>query len=223
MTPLLKLELRRQRPMVLKMAALTAIVCGVFFAAGKRAPADLLAAVMGSGLGAVLIVPMGISRDKMEGTLDFLCGLPVEPRAIAESRFAAMAAVAVPWAVAVGAVSLALPATLHMNPVAVMVLTWLAMLLIGACAVAALACFELESLLGAPLVGLVVAFVIVPRAVRALFPAVTGEAALHILQQPAAPLVIAVCMLAVAGVVGGIAFGMATRGFANYRGDPARR
>ncbi|MFI5233795.1 MAG: hypothetical protein ACHQSE_14950 [Gemmatimonadales bacterium] len=203
MTPLLRLELRRQRPMVVKMAVLTAIVCGVFFAAGKRAPSDLLAVMMGSGLGAVLIVPMGISRDKMEGTLDFLCGLPVDPRAIAAS--------------------LALPATAHVNPVVVVVLTWLAMLLIGACTVAALTCFELESLLGAPLVGLVIAFVLVPRAVRALVPAVTGEAVVRFLQQPAAPLLVAACLLAMGTLVGAMAFGMTTRGFANYRTDPARR
>lgn len=219
----MKLELRRQRPMVVKMAVLTAIVCGVFVVAGKRAPSDLLAVVMGSGLGAALIVPMGISRDKMEGTLEFLCGLPVEPRAIAASRFGAMAVFAAPWAVAVGVVSLALPAIARVNPVAAAVLAWLALLLIGACGVAAFACFDLESLLGAPLVGLAIAFVLVPRAVRALFPAVTGDAVLRLMRQPAAPLVIAVCMLAVGGVVGAIAFGMTTRGFANYRVDPARR
>ena len=58
---------------------------------------------------------------------------------------------------------------------------------------------------------------------RALFPGLTDEAALQFLQQPAAPLVIAVCLLAVGGVVGALAFKMATRGFANYRADPARR
>lgn len=223
MIPLLKLELRRERPMVVKMALLTMIVCGVFVLAGKRTASDVLATVLGSGIGAVLIVPMGISRDKMEGTLDFLCGLPVEPRAIAASRFAAMAVFATPWAAAAGGVSFALPATAQVNPIAVGVLTGLAMLLLGACGIAALTCFELESLLGAPLVAVVIAFVLVPRAVRALLPGVTGDAALRFLQQPAAPFVVAVCLLAVGAVVGAIAFGMATRGFAKYRADAARR
>ncbi|MGH7653383.1 MAG: hypothetical protein ACREN6_01850 [Gemmatimonadaceae bacterium] len=223
MTPLLMLELRRQRPMVVKMALLSAIVCVVFFAAGKRAPAELLAVVLGSGLGAVLIVPMGISRDKMEGTLDFLCGLPVEPRAIAASRFVAMAILAAPWAIAAGAVSIALPATVPVNPGAVTVLSLLAMLVIGSCAVAALACWELEALLGAPFVAVVIAFVFAPRAVRALLPGLTRDAVLRLLQQPSAPLVVAVCLLVAGGVVGAIAFGMTARGFANYRADPARR
>jgi hypothetical protein len=223
MTPLLKLELRREWPMVVRMAVLTTIVCGVFFVAGKRTAADMLVTVLGTGLGATLIVPMGISRDKMEGTLDFLCGLPVEPRAIAASRFAAMAVAAAPWAVAAGIVSLALPAVAQVNPVAMVVLTWLSMLLLGACGVAAMTCFELETLLGAPVVGVVIASVLVPRAVRALFPGFTDQAALRFLQQPAAPLVIAVCLLVVIGVVGTIAFEMTTRGFANYRADAARR
>jgi ABC-type transport system involved in multi-copper enzyme maturation permease subunit len=223
MTPLLKLELRRQRPFALKMALLSAVVCAVFFAAGKRAPADLLAVVLGSGLGAVLIVPMGISRDKMEGTLDFLCGLPVEPRAIAASRFAAMAILAAPWAIAAGVVSIALPVTVQVNPGAVTVLTLLVLLVIGACSITAFACWELEALLGAPFVALVIAFVLAPRVARALLPGLTRDAALHFVQTPSAPLLIALCLLVAGGVVGAIAFGMTTRGFANYRADPARR
>jgi hypothetical protein len=223
MTPLLKLELRRQWPMALRMGVLALIVCGVFFAAGKRTAADLFVTVLGTGLGAVLIVPMGISRDKMEGTLDFLCGLPVEPRTIAASRFAAMTVLAAPWAIAAGAVSIALPAVALVNPVAVAVLIWLSMLVLGACATAAFACFDLETLLGGPVVGLVIVFVLVPRAFRAVFPGATREAAIHFLQQPAAPLIIAVCLLAAGGVVGATAFEMAARGFANYKADPARR
>jgi hypothetical protein len=223
MTPLLKLELRRQRPMVVKMMVLTVIVCGVFYLAGKRAPGQLLAGVTGAALGALLIVPMGISRDKMEGTLEFLCGLPVEPRAIASSRMGAMAVIAAPWAVAIGAMSFAVPAVPRLNPIAVTVLCWLAMLVIGACAVALMACFDLETLLGAPIVVLVISFVLVPRAARALFPGVTDESALRMLEQPAAPLVIAICLLTTGAVIGTVAFAAATRGFAGYRADPARR
>ena len=223
MTPLLKLELRRQRPMAVKMALLSAAICAVFFAVGKRAPSDLLAMVLGSGLGAVLIVPMGISRDKMEGTLDFICGLPVEPSAIAASRFGAMAIVAAPWAIAAGVFSIALPASVHVNPVAMAVLTLLTMQVLGACSVAVFACWELEALLGAPVVALVIAFVVAPRIARALFPGLTHDAVLRFLQQPSAPLVVALCLIAVGGVVGAIAFGIATRGFANYKADPARR
>jgi len=73
MTALLALELRRQRPMFVRMALVTVVIGLVFFVAGKRTPADLLATLVGSGLGVALIVPMGIARDKMEGTLEFIC------------------------------------------------------------------------------------------------------------------------------------------------------
>ena len=223
MPPLLKLELRRQRPMVVKMAVLTAIVCGVFYVAGKRAPAELLAAVAGSGLGAVLIVPMGISRDKMEGTLDFLCGLPVEPREIATSRLIAMAVIAVPWAVAIGAVSRQLPETVPFNPAAVVALSWLMMLVLGACGVALMACMELESLLGAPVLALVLIGVLVPRALRALFPVVTRATLIGFAQRPEAPAVLAAALIALVGAVSAVAFVATARGIGNYRADAVRR
>src|ERR1019366_8109956 len=180
--PLLLLELRRQRPMVLRMACLTVIVGLVFCVAGKPTPSDLLATLIGSSIGVVLIVPMGISRDKMEGSLDFLCGLPVESHAIAASRFIAVAVLSIPWAVGVGAVAFTVPTIASLNPVGVAILTWLAMLLLGASATALLTRFELESLLGAPVIAMVIAVVLVPRAVHALIPGMTKETVLRLLQ-----------------------------------------
>jgi hypothetical protein len=223
MTPLLKLELRRQRPMVLKMALLTAFVCGVFYLVGKRAPVELLAAIAGSGLGALLIVPMGISRDKMEGTLDFICGLPVEPREIAASRFAAMALIATPWAVAIGAMAFAAPGEPPMHPVALAVLSWLAMLVLGAGGIAMMTLFELETLLGFPFVAMVLVVVLVPRVARAFLPGVSREALIELVRRPEAPLAISLVLIVVPSVVGAVAFAAAVRGFSAYMADPARR
>jgi hypothetical protein len=223
MIPLLLLELRRQRPMVLRMACLTIIVGVVFFLAGKRTPADFLAILIGSSLGVVLIVPMGISRDKMDGSLDFLCGLPVESHAIAASRFIAVAVLAIPWAVGVGAASFTLPVMVSLNPVGVAILTWLAMLLLGACGTALFTRFELESLLGAPVVAMVISVVLVPRVVHALIPGITQESLLRFLQQPTTPLVLATVLPAAVGIVGAVAFGIASRGFATYRPDVTHR
>lgn len=223
MHALLRLELQRQRPMAVRMALLTVIVVGVFFAAGKRAPAELLAAVLGSGLGALLIVPMGVSRDKMEGTLDFICGLPVEPRAIAMSRLMAMAILAAPWAIAAGVTAAMLPAATRVDPVAVCVFAWIVALIIGACGVAALTCFELETMLGAPMVVLVITFAVAPRIVRALFPRATSDAALQVLRQPAAPLLVALSLAVAAGVVCTIAYWAIVRALSRYRADPVRR
>jgi hypothetical protein len=223
MTPLLGLELKRQRPMLFRMVALTAIVSATFYLAGKRTSADFLATLIGSSLGVVLIVPMGISRDKMEGTLDFLCGLPVESQEIAASRFVAVAILSVPWAMGVGALSFALPAPIPLNPAGVAILAWLALLMLGACATALLARFDLESLLGAPVVAIVIAVAVVPRAVRLLMPAITREAFMAFLRQPSAPLVLMFSFLAAAVVTGAAAFGITSRAFANYRPDSTRR
>ena len=209
--------------MVLRMACLTVIVSLVFFVAGKRSPADLLATLIGSSIGVVLIVPMGISRDKMEGSLEFLCGLPVESQAIAASRLIAVAILTIPWAVAVGAASLSMPMITSQNPVGVGVLTWLAMLLLGACGTALLACFELESLLGAPIVAMVIAIVFVPRMVHALIPGLTQETLLRMMQRPATPFVLSAVLLAAVAIVVAVAFAITSRAFANYRPGGSNR
>jgi hypothetical protein len=209
--------------MAVRMAVFTVISCALFFALGKRAPSDFLAIMIGSSIGIVLMVPMGISRDKMEGTLDFICGLPVEPRAIAGSRFIAVAILAVPWAVATGAVAASVPQIGALNPLGVTVLMWLAMLLLGACGTALMTQFGLETLFGAPLLAMVITLVLLPRVVRALVPGITQEALLRFLQQPAAPYVIAAALVAAVGIVGAVAFAATARGFAGYRPDATSR
>jgi hypothetical protein len=221
--PLLLLELRRQRPVFLRMVLLTLLVSTVFFVAGKRTPNELLATLIGSSLGVVLIVPMGISRDKMEGTLEFICGLPIEPHTIAASRFIAVALLATPWAVSVGALSCVVPAVGALNPAGVAVLVWLTMLLLGSCATALLARFDLETLLGAPIIVMVIAAVLVPRVVHSPIPGVTPDALLDFLGQPAAPLLLASALLAAVGAFGSVAFAVTVRGFAGYRRDSAAR
>jgi NADH:ubiquinone oxidoreductase subunit 6 (subunit J) len=110
-----------------------------------------------------------------------------------------------------------------LNPVGVAMLTWLAMLLLGACGAALFTRFELESLLGAPVVVMVIAVVLVPRVVHALIPGITQESLLRFLQQPTTPLVLATVLLAAVGLVGAVAFGITSRGFAIHRPDVTRR
>jgi hypothetical protein len=218
--PLVLLELRRQRALVVRMLSLTVLVGVVFFAAGKRTPESLLAALIGCSLGVVLIVPMGVSRDKMEGTLDFICGLPVKSRDIASSRFIAVALLAIPWALGIGALSIAVPAPVTLNPVVIAWLAWLAMLLLGAGATALFATFDLESLLGAPVIAMILALVIVPRLVRALFPALTPATVMQWITKPASSLMLASALVLISLAVGTIAFAITARGFANHRATP---
>ena len=223
MTPLLLLELRRHRPMLQRMILLTLAVCGVFFILGKRTPADQLAAILGSSLGVVMIVPLGIARDKMEGTLEFICGLPVKAVDIAASRLIAVAAFAVPWALGVGALSLAAPAIGSLNPVDVFVLTWLALFLLGSCATALFSRYDFETLLGTPIVALLILVALAPRAVRFWLPALTRESLVRLLSQPFAPLMFVGVLAFTVCVASVLAFGVTARGFATYRHNPARQ
>lgn len=203
--------------MVLKMMGLTVLVCLAFYALGKRTQSDRLAIVIGTSLSAVIMVPMAISREKMEGTLDFVCGLPVEPRAIAASRFIAAAVIALPWASGIGFVSTFAPAIGALNGAAVAALAWLGIMFLAACCIALFTVFDLETLIGVPFVGFILALMVVPRVVRALLPGITPEAVLQLLQRPAAPIVISLALLIAVAIVGAASFAITARGFANYR------
>jgi hypothetical protein len=221
-TALLILELRRHRPMLQRMILLTAAVGIVFYALGKRTPADQLAALIGCSLGVVLIVPLGIARDKMEGTLDFVCGLPVDARDIAASRFIAVAALAFPWALGIGALSSAAPSIGLVNPVDVFVFAWFGLFLLGSSATALFSRYEFETLLGTPVVLMILFVAVVPRIARLWLPSLTPESLVRILSEPYAPLAIAAALLAAVALVGSVAFAATARGFAAYRHDPAR-
>jgi hypothetical protein len=203
--------------MLMRMAQLTALVAVVFFIAGKRSPEDRLAAVIGCAFGVVLIVPMGISRDKMEGTLDFICGLPVEARDIAASRFVAAGLLVIPWAVGIGAVWLARPFSIALNPLAVSVAAWLAMVSISTGAAAIFTCFELENVLGVPMIAMLITVVVVPRAVHAGFPSLTTALMLQWLTTRAAPVVLASAATLVVISVCTVAFLATVRGLAKHQ------
>jgi ABC-type transport system involved in multi-copper enzyme maturation permease subunit len=198
------------------MAQLTVFVAVVFFLLGKHSPEDRLAIVLGCSFGVVLIVPMGISRDKMEGTLDFICGLPLEPRDIAASRFGAVGLCTVPWAVVIGAVWLARPFSIALNPLAVFAVAWLAMLTVGAGATAIFTCFELESLFGVPIIAMLLLVVVLPRIAHALFPALTTAITIESLMRPASPSLAALAALLFVGLTGAIAFAATVRGLARH-------
>ena len=209
--------------MLLRMIGLTIFIGGVFFIAGKRTSADQMALVLGSGLGAALIVPIGIARDKMEGTLEFLCGLPVTPRVIGASRIAAGALLSLPWAVGAGVFAFRLLPGFPLNPFGVALLAWLVLVLLSACGTAVLARFELESVLGAPFVAALLLLVLLPRALRAVYPGLSADLVLEFLGRPAAPALLALALLSTFVACGAIALEIASRAFATYARDTTRR
>jgi hypothetical protein len=223
MITLLILELRRQRPMLVRMIGLTVAIGVVFFLAGKRTAADQLALVLGSGLGVVLIVPMGISRDKIEGTLELLCGLPVASRTIAASRLVAGALLSLPWAIGVGLLAFGLPSGFPLNPLGVAALAWVGMVFLSAGGSAVLARFDLERVLGAPFVAVVLALVIFPRVFHSIFPGMSLDVVLDILRRPSAPVLCAVGLLSVLAACALTALEITSRAFASYSRDTTRR
>ena len=217
MRALLMLELRRQRAVILRLAGLTVAIGVLFYLTGKRAPSEFLAAMIGSGIGVVLVVPMGIARDKLEGTLDFICALPVECRDIAASRLAAMAILSMPWAIGVGAISVALPSPVPLNVVIVTAAAWLLLTTLGATATAFFTLFELEQLLGAPLFAMIVLAVLVPRAIRWMFPSASADVVWSLLRRPAAPAVLISATLAAVVLIGFVSYAAIERGFTSFR------
>jgi hypothetical protein len=217
MMSLLRLELRRQRPMAVRLASVSILICLLFYAAGKRTAVEMLALVVGSSFGTIMMVPMGIAREKMEGTLEFLCGLPIEPRTIAASRLAAVALLPIPWVIAIGLTSYALPTLGALNPVGVAALSWLALALVGALGTALCTLYDLERLLGVPLLAFVIAVVLVPRLVHALLPRLTRTVVLQLLEQPHAALALSLLLLIAVAITGTLSFAITARGLSEYR------
>ena len=217
--PLLLLELRRQRSMLLRLAVVSLAACAMFFFIGKRTAYDQLAIVLGTSFGGFMLVPLGIARDKMEGTLEFLAGLPVEPATIVASRYGAMALFTLPWASAVGLLSVAVPAGYSINPVAVAAIAWLVLTLFGAIAIAVTSKFDLQSLVGGPVIVVLMLATFGPRIVRRFFPQLTPRSFLEFGRQPFAPAIVALALLFAIALTVWVAWATAVRSIANYRRD----
>jgi hypothetical protein len=134
---LLAVELKRARPVLVRLGIATPLGLGVFLLLGKGTPQNLLAVVLGAGLGvAVAGVPSGVLRDKLDGTLEFFLRLPATPGTVVAARFAAAALASLPWALATAAVFalVARSYSIAGNPVAA---AW-GMLAVSWCALSAL-------------------------------------------------------------------------------------
>jgi ABC-type Na+ efflux pump permease subunit len=93
---LLRLELRRTLPPVLRAVGLAAVAAAALTVFGGVTPsrlALLMTFVAISGIGAAF---QNVIRDKLDGGLEFLLSLPVDRRVLALSRTAACAALGLP-------------------------------------------------------------------------------------------------------------------------------
>jgi len=198
------------------------LMVGLFFVAGKRSPADHLAIFLGIGFGASLLVPLGIWRDRLEGTLDFLCGLPVEASSIAASRFIVVALGALPWSIGVAIAAARLPAEYSLNPIAVAIVVWLLFTLVGACLAALIAKFGIEGLAGWPVIAIGSLTLLGPRLLRHFVPGFSAKQLFELAQRPYASAAAAAILLIMIGLLGTLAFEVTTRAIASFRHDTSQ-
>lgn len=225
---LLWLETRRVGPLVLRLIGATIVVLGLFAAFGRATAENVVAIALGSGFGAVLIVPMTVSRDKLERTMDFLRSLPTTASEIAAARFAAAALSALPNAVLAGAALLVvdLPAPFDFVSgrfaVAATVALWILLTTAAWLLIAASAAFELSSLLSWPLIALVLFALVLPRVGAWILPDDPIAAITRFLAHPWAPAAIAGILAALTAGIGAAAFIVTRRAIARYTPTPDR-
>lgn len=225
---LLGLELKRVQRLVLRLLIATVGVAVLLAVAGQGDAGTLIAVCLGTGIGVALTVPMGVSRDKMEHTLEFLCGLPTAAATVAAAKFAAAALVVLPWA-ALTACAIGWFGVLHRFGLggvvavpAALLGVWTMLSLLSWVLAAFLARFELEMLMGVPLGILVVILLVVPRVLDAIGPRDPAAALQWFLRQPWAPAAIAAAAVALVVGIAALAFATARKAIATYRPRPAQ-
>jgi ABC-type Na+ efflux pump permease subunit len=168
-----------------------------------------------------MYLAMQIVKDRVDGTLDFLCSLPVTPETLAAVRVVPMAALSLLGGVAAAVLGLwhGVPASLGRGPVTVAA----TFLLVGALVPAALASvvlalsarFRFETLVMLPML-LVFGVVALGQAVARFVPDGTGAELRLLLTQPWVPAVlIATLCGALIGVVA-LAFRLTAHAFARF-------
>lgn len=98
--PLVLLELQRAWPHARKIVVFVAVITLVLMLVGKGRLEYLLPMFLGAGLGAGIAIAFGVVRDKLEGTLEFLCNLPIGSGTIVEAKFASITLLVLPWSLA---------------------------------------------------------------------------------------------------------------------------
>lgn len=108
---LTRLELRRVRPQLVRSALMLAVIFGVLALTGRATGEIAVLVLLGMAMAFALLLPPNQLRDKLDGSMAFLLGLPVERSTLARARCLATGLVMIPGALfPVAAWSLAAPA-----------------------------------------------------------------------------------------------------------------
>lgn len=224
---LLKVEVARQRRLALRLMGTTLAIAAVFWLAGKRDSTTVLAVALGTGLGAALIVPMGITKDRLDGALEFLAGLPTDAATIASARFATVVIVTLPWALASAAATLLVSRAAGGAPPAAAIalgaflLTWIGLTTIGWILTGVFCRWDLAQLLGFPVVALLIALLVVGRVLRHVVPPDPQLLLARLVEGPWGPAALFGGIAVLSAGAGVLAYLLAVNGIARYRRDPA--
>jgi len=226
---LLRLELERQRKLVLRLLGTTIFVGAVFWLLEGHGLPSLLAVALGTGIGSAMIVPFGVSMDRHEGTLEFLTALPTPPAAIAAARFLAAAMFTIPWAILIAAAALPLARALTPAPpvaaavAGTLLLTWLLLTLLAWALTGLFLRSRPGRYLGYPLAVLILGVGLLPKLLRLPGREDVARWLGWLLAQPWAPAAVAAALLLLAAAVAAVSFRLAVRGVMLYRPDPTAR
>lgn len=107
---LTRLELRRVRPQLVRSALMLAVIFGVLALTGRATGEIAVLVLLGMAMAFALLLPPNQLRDKLDGSMAFLLGLPVDRSTLARARCLATGLVMIPGALfPVAAWSLAAP------------------------------------------------------------------------------------------------------------------
>ncbi len=228
---LVALDLRRAWPGLRTIGLLTCGTFGLVVFLGKGSITNMLVIVMGAGLGvATAGIPMTVMRDKLDGTLEFLCTLPTSANTIAGAKFITSALGTLPWAVGSGAVVWVMgvpeefPASVPSAALGGSIVIWITYCLISWWLIALWARFEPEKTGWIPLVALLTLFIVADPLFELLGlsnPVAAMELLRSFLGQPWARAAILLAAGGAATAVSAMAFLLTVHAFATYRPKPA--
>ncbi len=222
---LLALELRRAGPLMIRVALATAAGLGLLLVAGRGSGTNLSAVLVGTTVGYALAIPTAVLREKFDGTLGFLVGLPTTPGTIAAAKLAGAALAVLPGAAQVAlAVAWLAPRGLFQGgpfgaALVALVGAWVALTCLSFFMASTIVRFELQTMAAAPVTVGVIALILGSLAVDRFVPDPLGLLR-RFLAAPWAPAASALAGLALAVAMASVSWRFSTRGIAHYRPRP---
>lgn len=222
---LTRLELCRAAPLLARVCGVAASAAALFVATGHATAENLISSALGTGVAFAMIGPLLVVRDKLEGTIEVLRGLPTSYEAVAAAKLVSAAVCTAPAALqfALTAAWVAGAGGERTPALAIQgfVTAWALLTLVAWLLVGLLTRYEIEQLSVAPALALALLVVVVGPAVERAVP--DPVAAMRWLAgQPWTGTLLGAFSVAVASAAGGAAFWLTRTGLAEYQAPRLR-